>query len=189
MAESSFAEQDGEMEKVRAIRSNNEAALKLLYTSNFHKVEHFVLNNNGTTDQAKDVFQEAFIAVWRNIQLDRFQPQNESALDGYLFRIARNKWLDYLRSGHYKNVVPMDAIVIPDIEADLIPKEENDHLALIKKHFVDLGENCKKILTMYYYKNDSLRKIADEMGWTEPTAKNNKYRCIQRLRELVNKDA
>jgi len=189
MEKSSFAEDNGELERLRAIRSNNEAALKHLYTSNFQKVENYVLNNNGTPEQAKDVFQEAFIAVWQNIQLDRFAPRTETALDGYLFTVARNKWLDHLRSGHYKNVVRIEDSTMPDYEADTLSPEVDDHLAAIKKHFATLGENCKKILTMYYYNNDSLRTIADHMGWTEPTAKNNKYRCIQRLRELVNKDA
>ncbi len=174
-------------EQLHAIRANDASALKALYQNNYYKIEHYILNNNGTEEQAKDIFQEAFIAVWRNIQLDKFQPENETALDGYLYRIARNKWMDYLRSGHYNKVVRMDEHHQPE-EVDEIRPEENENLQAVKKHFKSLGENCRKILTRYYYHNDSLRKIAETMGWTEATARNNKYRCIQQLKEMIKKN-
>jgi DNA-directed RNA polymerase specialized sigma24 family protein len=32
-----------------------------------------------------------------------------------------------------------------------------------------------------------LKEIAKDMGWTEATAKNNKYRCMEKLRSMINK--
>ncbi len=186
MAQTGFAEHSGVWEQVRAIRQNDEATLVQLYAANYPRVESFVLNNNGTSEQAKDVFQEAFIAVWRNIQLDRFEPQNDTALDGYIYQIAKNKWMDQLRSGHHNKIVRMDTGNLSMRETDEVLVEESEYLAAVKKHFTSLGENCKRILTLYYYNNESLRAIAETMGWTEATAKNNKYRCIQKLRELIN---
>lgn len=188
MAQGSLAQHYDVLEQVQAIRRNDETALQQLYLANYSKVESFVLNNNGSTDQAKDVFQEAFIAVWRNIQLNRFEPKNNTALDGYLYQIAKNKWMDYLRSNHHTKLVRMENITVAG-ETDDMMEEEESYLQAIKKHFATLGDNCRKILTMYYYENESLRTIADTMGWTEPTAKNNKYRCIQKLRELVNQQS
>lgn len=186
MAQTVFAVHTDVRDQVKAIRLNDEAALRRLYTSNYPRVESFVLNNNGNSDQAKDVFQEAFIAVWRNIQLDRFQPQNGAGLEAYLFQIAKNKWMDYLRSGHYNKVVRMDTATVAAREADEPPAAESDYLSLVKKHFAGLGDNCKKILTLYYYDNQSMKEIAEQMSWTEATAKNNKYRCIQKLKDLIN---
>jgi RNA polymerase sigma factor (sigma-70 family) len=187
MVQSGTAQHSDVWLQYTAIRQNDESVLRQLYVSNYPRVESFVLNNNGTSDQAKDVFQEAFIAVWRNTQLDRFQPQNGAGLEAYLFQIAKNKWMDYLRSGHYNKVVRMDTASLPAQTADEAPHGEHEYLAAVKKHFAALGENCKKILTLYYYNNQSMKLIAEEMGWTEATAKNNKYRCIQKLKELINK--
>lgn len=186
MAQRSLAEHTFH-DRVLAIRSNDEEALRQVYTTNYPKVEIFILNNNGTTEQAKDIFQEAFIAVWRNIQLGRFEAQNESSLDGYLYQIAKNKWMDYLRSGQYTKVIRMDETRMADTPANTDTHEEHEHLQAVKKYFGLLGENCQQILRRYYYDNESLRDIANEMGWTEATAKNNKYRCIQKLRELIIK--
>ncbi len=186
MAQAVFAEHSDVWQQFRAIRQNDEPALRQLYASNYPRVENFVLNNNGSADQAKDVFQEAFIAVWRNIQMDRFSPQSGSGLDAYLFQIAKNKWMDYLRSGHYNKVIRMDGATLPAQEVDETPAGENEYLAAVKKHLGALGDNCKKILTLYYYRNQSMKQIAEQMSWTEATAKNNKYRCIQKLKDLIN---
>ena len=174
-------------EQLLAIKLNDESALKALYKNNYHKIEAYILKNNGTEEQAKDIFQEAFVAVWRNIQLDKFQPENETAIDGYLYRIAKNKWMDHLRSSYYNKVVRMDD-AHPDEEIDTVAPEENEYLILVRKHFQHLGENCKKILTRFYFHNQSLRKIGAAMGWSEATARNNKYRCINKLKELISQN-
>jgi RNA polymerase sigma factor (sigma-70 family) len=173
-------------QQVNAIRINDENVLRALYQNNFPKVEQYVLKNNGSTEQAKDIFQDAFIALWRNVQLDKFTPENETALDGYLYRISKNKWLDYLRSGHYKKVVQMNDHMAEPL-APAMP-EENEYINSIKQHFKQLGENCREVLARFYYHNESMRSIAATMGWTEETTRNNKYRCLQKLKAAIHKN-
>lgn len=170
-----------------AIRNNDEKALKTLYQNNYRKVERYVLENTGTTSEAKDIFQEAFIALWRNIQLDRFQPHNGSSLDAYLFSIARNKWLDYLRN--VKRVRTVSISIEPNGVENLqaLTEEENRSLKNIKQSLTLLGDICKDVLNRFYYHRQSMKTIAEEMNWTEATARNNKYRCLQQLRKLMNK--
>lgn len=173
-------------DQLSAIRENNEKVLKLLYQANYIKVERYVLDNSGTSDEAKDIFQEAFIALWRNIQLDRFQPQNGASLDAYLFSIARNKWLDYLRNVKRVRTI---SISIESNGIENIPEltvKESRSLKNIKESLQLLGEVCKEVLKRFYYQRQSMRTIAEAMNWTEATARNNKYRCLQQLRKLMN---
>lgn len=169
-----------------AIRNNDEKALKTLYQNNYRKVERYVLENSGTTNEAKDIFQEAFIALWRNIQLDRFQPHNGTSLDAYLFSIARNKWLDYLRNVKRSPIVPMtnESNGIENIHE--LTEIESRSLKNINESLKLLGDVCKEVLRRFYYQRQSMKTIAEEMDWTEATARNNKYRCLQQLRKLVN---
>lgn len=174
--------------QLQAIKANDEKALQQLYLANYPKVEKFVILNNGSAEEAKDIYQDAFTSMWRNIQLEKFSAQDENSLTGYLFRIAKNKWIDHLRSAAVKKTVKLDLT-----KENLMTIEETDdntikRLALIKTKFTQLGENCKKLLGEFYYKKTSLREIAALMGWTEATARNNKYRCIEKLRELVNSE-
>lgn len=186
MQQKKYKENTGDLACFNAIKANDEGALKNLYKDNYYKTEMYVLNNNGTTEDAKDVYQEAFIAVWRNIQLDKFYPESENALSGYLYRIAKNKWMDHLRSGHYKKVTAINdhAETLPE---DILPEEDVRCITEVKDKFNRLGGNCREVLTRFYYKKESMKIIAQRFEWTEATAKNNKYRCLQRLRELLKK--
>ena len=173
--------------QANAIKANDEAALKSLYESNYPTVEKYVLKNNGCIDQAKDIYQEAFIAVWRNIQLGKFYPESENALAAYLCQVARNKWLDHLRSEAFKKNRPINDLVhkLPAENTD--DEEEDNFINDVKKQFEKLDEKCKEVLTRFYYKKQSLKKIAKRFGWTDATARNNKYRCLQKLREIIKK--
>lgn len=187
MAQSSVAPHTTTEAQLKSLQESDDATLQHLYSSNYYKVENYVLNNNGTAEQAKDIFQEAFIAVWRNIQLGKFQVQQNASIEAYLFQVAKNKWLDYLRSGHFTKVISLDKSNVSEPVTASVNSEENEYLVAIRRHFKNLGDSCKKILTLFYYEDESMKEIAEKMGWTEATAKNNKYRCIQKLKELVNK--
>ncbi len=172
------------IEQLKAVQNNDKVVMKSLYHANFKRVEAYILKNQGNEEEAKDIYQEAFIALWRNVQLNKFTPENSSSFSAYLYRIAQNKWIDYLRTCKSKKMYALpDNIELDD--KNEISQEENDLLDIIKEKLKELGDNCRTILTKFYYQKQSLREIAQLMNWTEATARNNKYRCIERLRSLV----
>ena len=187
MPPDSFSQPNISFQQLGAIKANDEQALKHLYTHGYGKVEKYILNNKGSAEQAKDIYQEAFIAVWRNIQLDQFVPRSETALSGYLYQVAKNKWIDYLRSGHFKNIVRARNIEKEYEMVEELPGEQQEYINDIKNGFRQLGDNCKEVLNRFYYRNETMRMIAEAMDWTEATARNNKYRCLERLRELTKR--
>lgn len=181
---------DSQTELVLAIKANDSGALKSLYTSSYYKIESLVLKNNGTTEHAKDIYQEAFICVWKNIKNDSFVPQNETALQGYLYQIARNKWTDLLRSQQFKKTVLASKLNHFEILDNSTVQNDDDiikenRLNGIMAAFKDMGQPCKHLLTIFYFEKKSLREIAEELQIEENTARNKKYRCMEKLREMV----
>lgn len=180
-----------EQEKlIKAIHANDERTLRLMYRENYHKTEKYVLNNSGSIEQAKDNYQEAFITVWENVQKNKFVPRNKTALNGYIYTVAKNKWLDYLKSTRFKKTSSIDSIDYKiegqDIIADeILDSKMNEKIAKVATTFNNIGDACKKILTVFYYDNKSLREIANELNITEASARNKKYRCLQKLRASV----
>lgn len=168
------------------IRNNNEAVLKKLYQENYHKTQGFVLKNNGSAPQAKDIYQEAFIAVWQNVKNETFVPKNETALQGYLYQIAKNKWIDYLRSNQFKKTTRISADI--NVQTEMLSEENKEfdqRLNLIETHFKRLGNECKELLKSFYYEKKSLREIAKIFDINEASARNKKYRCIQQLKTQI----
>lgn len=182
MRENTFKNYSQE-EIIAGIRGNNNDLLKWLYQSQYPKVEHYVLANRGDSEQAKDIFQEAFVALWKKLKSEEFIAHNETAISGFLYQIAKNKWLDALRSSKQKNTVPLESYHEGLMETD---EDRESKFKQMEASFKSLGENCKNLLTRFYFKKESMTTIAQAFDWTDATARNNKYRCIQRLKEKMS---
>lgn len=177
------AEYPDEPSLLRAMVCNEDAALKILYSRNYDSVSNYIIQNHGTISQAKDIYQDAFVVVWRNIQSGRFHPKGEKSIDGYLVRIAKNKWIDYLRSPQFKQTSPL--LEKQELEAEISDPDDQEEIKKIVTAFVGLQEKCRHLLSMYYYDKTPVNKIAAKFGWTVPTTRNNKYRCLQKLRMII----
>jgi RNA polymerase sigma factor (sigma-70 family) len=169
-------------ELIKGLKTNDPKVVRSLYQSQYKKVEHFVLNNNGTTDDAKDLYQDAFLVLWNHVKGDQFSPENATAVGGFLYRVARNKWLDRLRGQKQRPVYEMNG-ELPDL-----PDEGGENLEgyyqWIAQAFQNMGGNCKEVLRRFYYNKERMEEIAEALQWTPATARNNKYRCIQQLKEM-----
>jgi RNA polymerase sigma factor (sigma-70 family) len=178
---------------IELIKDNDEGVLKTLYQNNFPKIEAYILKNSGTRDHAKDIFQEAFIIVWKNVKTDRFVPQDNHTLNGYLYTISKNKWMDFLRSKHHKKTVVSSTLNhfevsdkdIQDKHDDILKENRLDGIMLA---FKNLGLPCKNLLTKFYFEKKSMNTIAEELQLDAASTRNKKYRCMQKLRELALKE-
>lgn len=179
---------DHQLQLINAIKANDQIALKKFYMSNYFKIEALVLKNSGSIEHAKDLYQESFITVWKNLKTKKFEPKNETALQGYLYQIAKNKWMDVLRSNNFKktNTLTNKTLAFLKEEVNDEPIEENqDKLKRTMNAFKNLGQPCKQLLTNFYYEKKSLRVIASELQLEEASVRNKKYRCMEKLRSIV----
>jgi RNA polymerase sigma factor (sigma-70 family) len=177
---------------IAGIKKNDTLVLKQLYTNNYSKVEYLVLQNNGSRDDAKDVYQEAFLAVWRNVKQDKFIPKSKSSINGYLFTIAKNKWMDVLRSQDFKKTTvtsQLSYFEIKDEENNGIDDDilKDKRLEDVMLAFKNLGEACKSLLSKFYFEKKSMNLIAEELSLDSASTRNKKYRCMQKLREIALK--
>ncbi|MGB1307875.1 MAG: RNA polymerase sigma factor [Oceanihabitans sp.] len=175
-----------------AILANNELVLKSIYKANYFKVESYILKNSGTKTQAKDIFQEAFITVWNNVKSGKFKAKSRSSINGYLYSISRNKWLDFLRSKHFKKTIVASKINQFEALGATIQEQEEyilkeQQLECIMQAFKHLGVTCKSVLIKFYFEKKSMQTIAEELQLDEASTRNKKYRCMQKLKEITLK--
>ena len=57
---------------LKGLAENDSRAIETIYKENFNMVQSFILNNNGSYDEARDVFQEAMIALYEKAQTESF---------------------------------------------------------------------------------------------------------------------
>ncbi len=179
-----------QLQLIDAIKANDQVALKQFYVGNYSKIETMVLKNSGTIEHAKDLYQESFIVVWNNLKSNTFEPKNETALQGYLYQIAKNKWMDVLRSKTFKktNTLTDETLAVLKQESnDDLDEEDvlNSRVKTVMEAFKNLGQPCKQLLTNFYYEKRSLRDLASELQLGEASVRNKKYRCMEKLRNIV----
>ncbi len=173
-------------ELIKSFKRNDETVLKNLYLKVYPKVKLYILKNKGSEEQAKDIFQESFIACWKNIKDDKVG--HHENIEAYLFTINKNKWIDYLRSANFKKTVSIDSInPLFEDEVDVIYDEKEIQGKSMLQAFIQLNENCRKILNLYYYERFSMKEISVKLGIDSASARNKKYRCMEQLRSLTLK--
>lgn len=146
-------------------------------------MEAYIIQNSGSADDAKDIFQEAITAAWLNTKEGKFTPQDESSLGGYIYRIAKFKWLDKVKSKSYKSTMRLADDYDPAEESP-VDDEREDRLNHLRSLYAQLGEKCQNILNRFYYSKMSLDEIGSELGFDAATVKTQKYRCMKKLRTL-----
>ncbi len=166
------------------IDQNDRSLLKELYENNYYKARRYVLRNNGTEEDAKDVFHEGIIALWHNVREKKFMPQNQNEVEAYLFTIIKNKWVDMLRA-RKRQMDKKDELKIHTelVKFDGDEKEKNIQKVTAAVH--RLGEPCNQILQMFYYQKKTYDKISEELPYDKETLKTMKYRCMNKLRKLI----
>jgi RNA polymerase sigma factor (sigma-70 family) len=161
--------------------SGNRASLQELYQMNFTSVANYVIKNSGTESDARDVYQDAITAAWINVREGRYQARDDASLGGYIFQIARHKWLDRLKSKPRKATLYIEETPISD-EPEVADYASDEKLEHLKTLYAQLNDSCKAILNRFYYEKKSLEEIGAELGFDAGSVKTMKYRCMKKLR-------
>ena len=176
--------QDQELSVFRAIGKNDKKAIESVYSENYTLIQNFVVNNNGTEDDARDIFQEAMIVLYEKAKQQDFELTCQ--IRTYLYSVCRRLWLKKLQYARRieSRVENFDKVV--SVEEDL---EDHEKLSLqyqnMRTSMGKIGEPCKSLIEAYYVHQKNMHEIAGFFGYTNAdNAKNQKYKCLVRLKKL-----
>ena len=169
--------------KVSSSLLDAKSWLENAYARNLPWCISYILKNNGTEQEAKDLFQDSLSVAWMKLHSGTFEG-GENEFHAYLKQICRFKWMDQIK---LKKKVPLLDItseladISPSIHEDW--KETEAAAIKIKKSLDTLQGRCKQVLFGFYYEKKSLEGIASLLGVTPQSIKTIKYRCMLRLRQ------
>ena len=179
-----MAKDFSEKDLLKGLAGNNKKAVEILYKENYNMVQALVVNNNGTAEDARDIFQEAMIVLYENAKSGTFELN--CLIKTYLYSVSRRLWLKRLSyAKKYGGELKNEQEIVP-VEEEVEAHEQLDkHFALMGKALTGLGEPCKSLLEAYYLKKKNMTVIADKFGYTNAdNAKNQKYKCLMRLKKI-----
>lgn len=169
---------------LNGIKLADNVAIKSLYKIHFPMVLNFVLNNSGDEDEAKDLYQEGFMVFYDQVRREGFALTCK--IKTYLYSVCRRLWLKKLNENSRKLKKIGDDDDFADLGNDISFITENEiKFEIVSKAMEKLGEPCKSLIIDFYIKDLNMTEISDKFGYTNPdNAKNQKYKCLQRLKKI-----
>ncbi len=163
---------------LKKIKCGDETALDFIYKKNYKMMTRMVIRNNGTEDEAKDIYQEAILIFWQKARRDDFVLT--SKISTFIYSVCQNLWRKELeRKNRISGEMKDDQKEFNDFDT----QERNE---IIRECIDSLGETCRKVLMYYYFDNMSMSDIAQKLGFANSdTAKTKKYKCKRELDRLI----
>jgi RNA polymerase sigma factor (sigma-70 family) len=169
---------------LKGLAENDKQAIETIYRENFAVIQAFIINNSGSADDARDIFQEAMIVLFEKSRSDSFELSSQ--LKTYIYSVCRRLWLKKLNQNQrYTGQIESMEDTIP-VEEDLESHEKrNTDFTLMENAMSKIGEPCKSLLDAYYIQKKHMQEIAADFGYTNAdNAKTQKYKCLMRLKKL-----
>jgi RNA polymerase sigma factor (sigma-70 family) len=169
---------------LEGLAASEKKAVETIYKENYNMVQSLVINNNGSADDAKDIFQEAMIVLYEKVRSGTFELNCQ--VRTFVYSVSRRLWLKRLQQQN-RYAAPGDSMEnVVAVEEDLGQHEQrNTEFEMMDKAINNLGEPCKSLLEAYYLQKQTMQVIAANFGYTNSdNAKNQKYKCLMRLKKL-----
>ena len=182
---------------VREAQAGNRVAFEELVRRYDREVLRLALNLVRRADEARDIYQESFLKVYRNLGRFRF----ECSFYTWVYRIVTNVCLDHLRRRSTRREDQAPELAQSDgttrdffdrqpelhaasnPERRLLGKEIGQH---IEAALGQLSPRERMIFEMKHYQGLKLRAIGEMLGTSEETVKNSLFRATRKLRTSLN---
>lgn len=182
---------------VRNAQAGDRLAFEELVRRYDREVLRLALNLVHRAEDARDIYQESFLRVYRNLHRFRF----ECSFYTWLYRIVTNVALDHLRrrTSRREDQAPVpdeadggtrdffdrqpELSAVANPEKRLLGQELGEHIQIA---LTRLSPRERMVFEMKHYQGMKLRAIGDMLGTSEETVKNSLFRATRKLRASLD---
>ena len=171
---------------IQALLRNEHHGIAEIYSRFADRIERFVCANNGSSDDARDIFQEALLSISRQARRPGFVLS--CPFEAYLYLVCRGKWLNELRRRKRAAVtleeaggftVTEDAGALAD--STLLEEARN---RLFRRFFEQLAAGCRRILQLSW-SGISMEEVGAQLGLSYNFVRKRKSECIAQLMSRI----
>jgi RNA polymerase sigma-70 factor, ECF subfamily len=187
-------ERTSEVALIRAAQRGDSEAFEQLVRSYDQNVLRMAFNLLHSQEDARDIYQEAFLRVYRNLPKFRF----DCSFSTWLYRIVANLCLDQLRKRKVRKeeapaietaggeIDRLQFVAEQRAEVDpqrrLMSAELNSRVQEVLSH---LTPRERLVFEMRHFQGMRLRAIGEALGVTEEAAKNCLFRATHKMRAAL----
>ncbi len=161
-------------------------AVKYMYDNFLPEVIGFIKNKGGTEQDAKDVFQETIMALFKQAKAGKLELRVH--LRTYFIAICKNQWYKAIRNNHRTDSMIPD-FDPSDLDQNLINElERAEKFRLIHSHLKKMSPSNRAILSMHLQKY-STKEIAKALNFSAAYVKKRKYLSKKILLNAIRNDS
>ena len=179
---------------IRAAQDGDQRSFEQLVRQYDQAVLRLAMNLLRSPEEAKDIYQESFLRVYRNLSSFRF----DCSFHTWLYRIVTNLCLDALRK---RRVRKEEATIVETADGHLDRMDTVEELRAhgnpqrqllsnqlqvrIREVLDALTPRERMVFELRHYQGMRLRAIGEMLGTTEEAAKNCLFRATQKMRSAL----
>lgn len=159
-----------------------EAKLAVLYEEYFDKIARYVYGYISNGAEAEDITGEVFLKALRSLK--SFQERN-IPMQAWLFRIAHNLAVDYIRKAGKYRMVPIDSIIIPDKSNPAETAEKKIEFERVAQAMKQLTEEQKEVINLRFFGGLTSREVGDVLKKSDGSVREMQRAAIEKLRGVL----
>lgn len=171
------------------IRQGGQPELGRIYETYRKEFLHWITRDfHCSEDDSKDIYQVTILIFHDNIKAGKLTHM-ASSLKTYLFAIGKNVAREMMRKAQRDTPIAKERW-LKEYLIDETDEPSNDNIFSIATRALHaLGDPCRQLIEMYYYERRNMEEISALLHYKNAdTAKNQKCKCMARLRRLVERD-
>jgi len=166
---------------VRRWQQRDPAALTQLYEENFDKIYRYIVLKIGDRTEAEDMTQQVFLNALQSISSFRWKGVPFSA---WLFRIAHNQAVDYLRRKKH-TAVPLDESVASNDSTPQLIAEQKLDIERLLSATQKLTDAQREVISLRFTSELPIAQVAEIMGKSQGAVKALQHSAIVALRKAL----
>ena len=166
-----------DLELARAISAGNRKLFKDLYDRNSHALFNLARRLAGTSAEAEDIVQEAFVKAYQ--KMDMFA--GRSALSSWLYRICINVGLEHLRKkkGTFEDINDGNCGAVEPDQKKMMLKRR------LERAIRRLPSGCRTVFVLHDVEGFNHKEIAERLCLAEGTSKSQLFKARAMLRKFL----
>ena len=167
---------------VRRAKQHDQMALTQLYEENFDRIYRYIVLKIGEKTEAEDMTQQVFLNAFKSISSYKHRG---TPFSSWLFRIAHNQIVDYLRRKSKRATVPLDESLISGNSDPRLEVERNLDIRNLVLATKWLTKAQQEVISLRFAGELSIAQAAKIMGKSEGAIKALQHSAIVSLRKAL----
>ena len=174
---------------IARIKSGSQSELGWVYERYRAEFLHWVSREfHCSEDDCKDIYQLTILIFYDNVRSGKLE-HLVSSIKTYLFGIGKNVARESMRKVRRNTPINKEAWLIEFFADEPEEKMDDNLFEIAEKVLGNLGQPCQRLVELFYYERKSMDEISVQLNYKNAdTAKNQKCKCMARLRTLFEKE-